>query len=687
VSQIILFALLGLGPGALIAGLSIGMVLNYRGSGVINLGAGAIAVVGAYVFYGLKTGGYLFVVPVFGWPDQISLGGPWSTLPALVMAIVLSALLGLVIEVVAFRALRTVAPLGKLLASIGVLIIIQAVIVLRFGSSGQVAPAVFPNGPTNTFHVAGQTVPTDRLWLTAVVVGIAALMWALYRFTGFGLSSRAASENETLAMVMGMSPNRISLLNSVLASAVYGALGALAASQTQLDPTTIPLAVVPALAAVLLARFTSFSVAAAAGLGMGVIQSLITYLQSLSWFPTAANQPLPGVYDLTVFLILVAVMLFRGNTLPQRGAAIERRLPIAPPARWVARPAVVTAVVLAVSFLVLPFDFRQALTNTLIGIVVSMSIVLLTGFVGQISLAQVALSGVAGFVVSRMATGAGLAFPIGPLAGIAVAAVVGIAIGAPALRVRGINLAVLTIAGARALESFWFTNPKWGGGTSTLPVPQPSIFGIHFGPTAAFPVNNSGPPSPVFGLVCSAVVIVLGMALVSLRRSELGQRMLAVRSNERASAAVGINVRGVKLTAFALSSAIAGVAGVLYAYNYSSVSSENFDVVLALTFIAFVYISGITSVLGAVIAGLGITSGLLSHVIDRYTGIPSEWQLLAAGLALVLMIGRKPDGLAGGVRNLGGVIEGRWRARFATGPAAPSVSSRHEATEPVEAGR
>jgi hypothetical protein len=77
----------------------------------------------------------------------------------------------------------------------------------------------------------------------------------------------------------------------------------------------------------------------------------------------------------------------------------------------------------------------------------------------------------------------------------------------------------------------------------------------------------------------------------------------------------------------------------------------------------------------------------LSHVIDRYTGIPSEWQLLAAGLALVLMIGRKPDGLAGGVRNLGGVIEGRWRARFATGPAAPSVSSRHEATEPVEAGR
>jgi branched-chain amino acid transport system permease protein len=647
VRELLLFAVLGLGPGALIAGLATSIVLTFRGAGVINLAAGGIAVIGAFTFYGLRTGGYLWLVPFPGLPHQIRLGAPWATLPALALTIVISAVIGLVLDVAVFRPLRTTSPLGKLLASLGVLVVIQSAVSLRFGSNGQSAPTVFPEGDHDVVHLLGTQVPTDRLWLTAVVIVVAALLWAVYRFTRFGISSRAASENETLAMVLGMSPGRVSALNTVAACVVAGTLGALAAAQTQLDPVTIPLTVVPALAAVLIARFTSFGIAAAAGLGMGIIQSLVVYLQAQSWFPTSAGQQMPGVSDLVFFLILAAALAWRGQSLPQRGGTYERRLPRAPTSSRIALPATGGAAVCVVAFLVLPFALRQALTNSLIGIVICLSLVVITGFVGQISLVQVALSGVSGFVVSRLATGAHLAFPIGPILGIVAAVVLGLVAGAPALRVRGVNLAILTVAGAVALESFGFDNPVWGGGSSSLGVPQPHLFGLDLGTNAAFPFNSSVPPSPVFGLLCALVVIVIAAGVASLRRSDLGQRMLAVRSNERAAAAVGIGVRNTKLAAFAISSAIAGVAGVLSAYNFGSVSSTQFDIVLAFTFIAYAYVGGITTVLGAVVAGVGATGGLFAYILDDHVGIPAEWQLLVGGLLLIVTICRQPDGIAG----------------------------------------
>jgi branched-chain amino acid transport system permease protein len=646
-SELLLFVILGLGPGALIAGLATSLVLTFRGSGVINLAAGGVAVVGAFTFYGLRTGGYLWLVPFPGLPHQISLGSPWPTVPALLVAIAISALLGLVLDVAVFRPMRTTSPLGKLLASLGVLVVIQAAVSLRFGSNGQSAPAVFPDGAGDVVHVLGAQVPTDRLWLTGIVVALAGVLWAVYRFTRFGISSRAASENETLAMVLGMSPGRVSALNTVTACVVAGTLGALAAAQTQLDPVTIPLTVVPALAAVLIARFTSFGVAAAAGLGMGVIQSVVVYLQAQSWFPTSSGQPVPGVSDLVFFVILVVALAWRGKSLPQRGGAFERRLPRAPSSGRIALPAGGGLAICAIGFLVLPFALRQALTNTLIGVLICLSLVVITGFVGQISLVQVALSGVAGFVVSRLATSVHLGFPVGPILAIAIAVVLGMLAGAPALRVRGVNLAILTVAGAVALESFGFNNPVWGGGSSSLAVPQPHLFDISLGTNAPFPLNSSVPPSPVFGLLCTVVVVVVAAGVACLRRSDLGQRMLAVRSNERAAAAVGIGVRNTKLTAFAISSAIAGIAGVLSAYNYGSVSSTQFDIVLAFTFVSYAYVGGITTVLGAVVAGAGVTGGLLAYLLDDHLGISTEWQLLIGGLLLIVTIARQPDGIAG----------------------------------------
>jgi branched-chain amino acid transport system permease protein len=649
VSQFLLFVLLGLGPGALIAGIALGVVLAYRGAGVINLATGALAMLGAYVFYGLRTGGYLFLPPIPFAPHTVSLGGTWGTLPAILVAVAVCALTGALFDLLVLRRLRGAAPLAKLLASLGLLITIQAIAVLRFGTSGQAAPAVLPNGPGDVVHVGGATVPSDRFLLAGIVAVAAVALWALYRFTRFGLATRAASEDETKAMLAGLPPAELSLANTVLASVLAGTLGVLVAPMTQLDPTTIPLAVVPALGAALLARFTSFGIAAAAGIAMGVVDSLVTYCASKPWFPTSAGIAIPGVTELIYFLVIVGAMYLRGGRLPERGMLTEARLPAAPRASRILSPALALSAVAVLAFLVLPFDFRQALTNSLIGIVVCLSLVVTTGFVGQVSIVQVALAGISGFIVSKLAVHAGIGFPIGPLLGAAAATVVGLVTAVSALRVRGVNLAVVTLAGAVAIEEFVFANPTIGGGESGARVPPAHLLGIGLGPTADFPINADSPPSPVFGMVCVVVVAVLAAFVASLRRSELGQRMLAVRSNERAAAGAGIDVRAVKLAAFGISAFIAGIAGALYAYNFGSVTAGRFGIVTALAFVAFAYLGGITTVSGAVVGGMLVTEGLAIHAVNRWFGVPVDYQLLIAGLALIVTIVLNPLGIAGAV--------------------------------------
>ncbi len=648
-SQFFLFVLLGLGLGALISGLGLGIVLSYRGSGVINLAVGAVAMLGAYVFYDLKTAGKLFLPPIPFAPHAIGLGGQWSTVPALVAALLVCALTGALFDIVVLRRLRGASPLAKLLASVGLLVTVQAIAVFRFGTSGQFAPPVFPGLSSRSVHVFGQYIPADRFFLAGLVIVAAGVLWAVYRYTRFGVATRAAAEDETKAMLAGVPPNELSLVNNVLAFTLAGALGVLVAPMSQLDPTVIALAVVPALGAALFARFTSFGIVVAAGLGMGIIDSLVTFYSSKPWFPTSAGVPIPGVTELLYFVLIVVAMFLRGGKLPERGMLAEAALPAAPRAERVLAPALVLAAIGGAAFLVLPFDFRQASINSLIGIAVCLSFVVTTGFVGQISIVQVGLAGIAGFVVSKLAVHAGIGFPIGPVIAAAAATAVGLLTAVSALRVRGVNLAIVTLAAGVALERFVFANPTVGGGQSGAPVPPPHLFGLDLSPKGSFPINNDTLPSPIFGLVCVVVVVLLGMLVAGIRRSGLGQRMLAVRSNERAAAAAGVDVRAVKLIAFAISSAIAGIAGALYAYNFGSVTAGRFGIVTALGFVAFAYLGGITTVSGAAVGGLLVSGGLVFHAVIEWFGVPVDYQLFVAGLALIATIMFNPLGVAGAV--------------------------------------
>ena len=627
---VLLFILLGLGSGALIAGIGLGVVATYRGSGVINLSTGAIAMLGGYAFWSLTSG------KIASLPHLV----------ALPIALLFVLAVGALLEFAVYRPLRNASPLGKLIASLGVLLIAQSSMLLAFGVTQQPSPPVLP---TKLIHMLGSGITLDRFLLAAIVIAATAVLAAVYRWTNFGLATRAASENEVAAMLGGVSPGTISLVNSLIAAFIAGSLGILASSVTQLDPSTLPLQIIPALAAALIARFTSFGLVTAAAFGIGILDSLLQLAAGETWFPQSGGVAIPGTTDLLAFLIIIGVLFWRGARIPGRGEVVERRLPQAPRPQHLWRSALIFGGGAAVLLVIFPFDFRNALINTLIGILMALSLVVITGYVGQISIIQLALAGAAGFTIAHMASNFGITFPLAALAGIAVAVAIGVVTAFSAVRVRGVSLAVVTLAGAVAINSFGFQNTTWGGGGLGSPVPAMKWFGLNLSPNAGFRGIDGNQPSPIFGWVALVCVVLCCVGVGYLRRGKLGQQMLAVRSNERAAAAASINPRTVKLYAFIISAFIAGVAGCLYAYNFGSVSSDRFDAVTALSLIAFAYAGGITLISGAVFAGLISAQAMIPYALQDWFGLDGNWFLLFGGVILIFTLLQNPTGVAGDI--------------------------------------
>jgi branched-subunit amino acid ABC-type transport system permease component len=632
VQNILLFAVLGLGEGALIAALAVSVVIFYRGSGTVNLSMGAIAMVASYAYYSVDSG-------------SLGFHPPWWL--ALILVLIFIAVLGTVIELALFWPLRSSSALAKLAASLGLLLLAQACIALIYGDNSLSPTSILPS---STVHLFGSTVPVDRLILTAIVIVLAAVLRAMYRFTQFGLSTRAAAESEPYAMYAGLSPRRLSLANALLASIIAGAFGILVAPLITLNTTTLPLEIVPALGAALFAGFSSLGVACFAGLLMGAGASLLNYWSSQSWFPQSQGNPLNGLAELLFFVLVAIAMAWRGSKVPARGEVTEKRMPLAPRPEHLLRWSVIALVAGVVLLIVFPYEFRQALVNSMLGAMICLSLIVVVGYVGQISVVQVALAGVTGFAMSHLMINIGGIwgdFPIAPLIGIAAALIIGLITAVAALRVRGVSLAVVTLAGAVAIEQFGFGNAAWGEAASGSPVRPLRVFGLNLSPEASFRGIDGKVPSPVFGFVVLVVLILMCLLVAGIRRASIGQRMLAVRSNERAAAAAGIDVRRVKLTAFMVSALIAAVCGALYAYNFETVSSDLFGSVNALVIIAYAYFGGITMISGALFAGLGATQGLIPQAFDTWWGLNGTWALLIGAIGLLVTLVANPDGIAG----------------------------------------
>jgi branched-chain amino acid transport system permease protein len=631
------FLVLGLGTGAVYAALGLGLVLGHRASGVVNFAHGAMAAYATYVFVELRSAGDL-VLPVVGLPGRFHLADRPPLAVCLLVALLVASLLGVAVHVLVFRPLRRAPALARVVASVGVLIALQAVIVLRFGTGNRPVAPVLPSDPVT---VAGAVVPRDRLLLAAVVLGAAALLWAVYRFTPFGLASRAVADDPQTAALLGTPVERVAAANWAVAGLLAGLGGILVAPITALNPTTYTLLVVPALAAALVGRLSSFGTTTAAALVLGVAQSELVHLQArFDWVPRVGlQQGLP-------FLVIVAAMALAGRRVPDRTDPVPRPLPPARPPRRVAPLAAAGVAVTAVALFALRGGDRLGLVTSLMAAAVCLSLVLLTGWAGQISLAHMAFAGVAGFSLSRLGDGLGVPFPVAPLLAAAVAGATGVVLALPALRLRGVDLAVATLAGAVAVEELVFRNPGLTGGFGGSEVPAPTLFGLDLG------IGAGGDyPSPVFGVLVLTTVAAMALALAAVRRRELGRRLLAVRANERAAAAAGVDVTGVKLGGFAASAFMAGTAGALLGYSQGQLSYGSFGALVSLTFLALAFVGGITTLSGALVGGALAGGGIVFTLLDHVGGW-GRYQSLLTGLGLVAAAVAWPDGLAGAGQRL-----------------------------------
>ena len=338
-SLYIQFLLIGIGTGVIIGALAIGLTLSYRASGVINFGHGAIATYITYVFVGMRDAGEYPIPPlpnpialvygVINWfgpdldapdiPTMIDVGEGTSIGVAVAVAMLTAVLLGLAAHFLVFRPLRYAPATAKVVASIGLLLTLQAIVVLRFGSRAKRAESLLPDEPVS---VLGANIPRDRFLLLALLLVVTFVLWAVFRFTRFGLATRASAENEEIATLLGYSADFQAAVSWVVASLIAGGVGILVAPITGVTPSRLTLLIVPALAAALVGAFSSFWTSALVGLSIGMTQSLVFILeQRQDWVPDLAlAQVLP-------LLMIGAAMFFRGNAIPGRGRREQRDFP------------------------------------------------------------------------------------------------------------------------------------------------------------------------------------------------------------------------------------------------------------------------------------------------------------------------------------------------------------------------
>lgn len=645
-NQYILFALLGLGNGAVFAALGTSLVVTYRSSGVINFATGAMALFSAY-FYAFLRQGEIFV-PIPGLPTTITLGSSLPIPVAMLLALIFSALLFVVVYAVVFRPLRDASPLAKIVASVGLMLLFQALFAQRLGTNPVQTGAIFP---TTVVKLGPIDMPQDRLWFAGTIVVIGVLIWAAYRFTRFGLATRAVSDTEKGSIVSGVNPQSIAVLNWGVSGIVAGLSGILIAPIVPLVPISYTLFIVPALAAALCGRFIRVGPTIIGGLAIGAAQSVLTYIQAQHpWLPSSG---LPDLIPLAMILVLLGV---RGTALPTRGEVFERSPGRSYAPHRMLVPALGTTAAMVVALVLTQHGWRAGLVTSVIMAIIALSWVVITGFVGQVSLVQLTLAGVGAFSLSTLSTSWGIPFPFAPLLAAAFASLVGVLVGIPALRIRGLSFAIVSLALAVAIEDLWFQNSTLTGGANGATVSGPTLGGLNLSPGV-----GASYPRLSFSLLCLIVLVATAAIVGAVRLSRFGGKMLAVRDSERSAAAAGINVARTKIIAFGLSAFIAGVGGSMLAYQQSTISPDSFSELAGLGVLAIVFLAGITSLPGGLAAGILAPGGIIFFLISQEVNL-GQWYGIVSGIALVAATISFPEGMTGPVL---AKIEARQRQRRA----------------------
>jgi sulfate-transporting ATPase len=599
--ELLRFALLGLGIGSVYGLVAQGLVLIFLGNKVINFAQGSIALVAAYAYYELTSAG----LPL------------WA---AVLLALVLSAALGAGIDGLIMRRLQNASSVTRLVATIGILTVIQSIAALRYGDATQFAVSMLPQ---TTWRFGGDlAISADRALLFIIGLVTTAALIVLHTKTRFGLATAAVAENPRAAEVLGWSAQWISRANWMLGAALAGMAGILIAPINGLNVPAMGTIIYGALAAALLGGFRSFALAMGGGVLLGVAQSETVRIGGEVGWSTA----LP-------FLVIVVAVLWRRNAVPARGGS-QPRLPRVGDGH-VSLPLIAFCMIaLGCALMLFSDNMLDALVTTLIASILALSIVTATGYTGQLSLATYTLAGLGALVAARCSHDLALSFVIS-LAGAAVTgAVAGGIVAMVSLRVRGDTLAIVTLALALACEALILSNPYFTGGISGLDVAPPSLLGV----------SLDGIAHPArFALACAVIVVLCGFALARLRRGTTGRRMLAVRSSERAALTLGISVGEVKLCAHAVAGALAGLAGGLQAFSRPQLVFSAFTVDATMALLAGTVLAGAGFIAAGPMAGFAVTGGIVYYLLSL-TG----WQqYLPLGLGALLLVNLifVPDGL------------------------------------------
>ncbi|HTT86474.1 MAG TPA: ABC transporter permease [Acidimicrobiales bacterium] len=617
-SNFLNYAIPGVPQGCEYGLMAVGLVLTFRATGVFNLGFAAQAFVSAFA--------YDLLNQYQGWPQ-------WAAF--IVAVLIVSPGIGLALDRFLYRHIPTASTTAKVLSSLGVLIAVPLLIPIIFGPSTRNQIAWVWLNPQTVYATLYHTPLNGTAVATTVItVGVVLGLIALFRFTSVGLQMRAVVESRRLAQLEGVNSAGVAATAWALSSALAGLAGVLMLPQQQtLDPTSVvsfTTLLVTGLTAAALASFRSIPKALIWSIVLGIAQNLLV------WVLPQGSILQTGIAPALPFAVLVIVLLAnpRLRSLEQSTDPLasvdppppppsiqvrDRRLDI--PTKWGWRLLLVGFVVSSLTWLpdnwVFPFSLGMSLS------IVFLSITLITGMAGQLSLCQATFAGVGGFTAGQLATHFGMPVLVGALLGGLLAAFVGVLVALPALRLSGLPLTLVTLAFAIFADQVLFQYNWSGGGDTGVNVPRPSsLFGINFG----VPGGDS------HYLILLMIILALCMGIVALvQRGSVGRYLAAMRGSQVGAASLGISLTRAKVTIFALSAGMAGLGGALFASVQTTVSASDFNYVLCLAYVVAVITTGVTTVEGAVQAGVGLAviQQVLNYLPSRLNGI--EFVLFAFG--------------------------------------------------------
>jgi len=611
----------GIVSGAIYAVSASGLVVTYNTTGIFNYAHGAMGMLLAYVFWQFWQG--------WGWNMWVSLA---------IVLLVVAPLLGAVVERVVMRPLYGASLSIRLAVTLGLLLVLVAVanIIWNPASAEYNTPSLLNSGGVT---VAGINVSPDDLITVGVAVAVALFLRLFFKRTRTGVAMRAVVDDPSLAQLAGAPSGRISSYAWMI-GVMFAGLGGilLVQSGTGMSITTLTVLVIYGYAAAVVGRLHSLPFTFLGAMVLGIANSM-----SIGYAPNGVRNDLNEALPM---IMLFLALLF----IPEVRLTIGRVARVRPPRVAGARTTLVGAVIIVglavVLSSVLTGNNLFTLGNGLCLSILALSLVPLSGYAGQVSLCQFSFLGL-GAVTMHWVDGGGSV--LGLLAAMGMCAAVGAVLALPALRLRGLYLALATLAFAVLMDQVFFTSTSIMGVGGSIPVGRPDIFGMRFTTDRSFDV-------------LLAVVLALCIAGVgALRRGRYGRRLVSMNDSPAGCSTVGLSLTLTKLSVFAFSAALAGLAGALYGGLSTEVSASSFDFLLSIAIFAGLTLTGVNLMTGAVLTGLFLAIG---PVIGAHIQSIPDFTQLGIGVGVVT-IGRNPNGIG----RLYDEVGERWGARRQRGGA------------------